>query len=255
MRALAICVLAVALVGAAAPAGAQARCPGRGVHYLARGPQAIVFTLRGPHGLATYACRSSRSRPVLLDDPNTPTLLRSALRVAGHYIAFQTKSHSGDAGDDQILRVDLNTARAVTFITDRHPFILRVGDQRMAPRRVTSVYLGGDTVAPNGGPFSVVIALRRDGAFAFALSFEQRTTLTQIWLQPGRTARMVDEGLGVREGVLALTPDRRSVTWINNGQRRTAPLKAFLGPTPSLESSGGQPCPEGCPELPGSDPT
>jgi len=225
MRALAICVLAVALVGAPAPAGAQARCPRRGVHYLARTPQAIVFTLRGPHGLATYACRSSRSRPVLLDDPTAPNLLRSTLRVAGHYIAFQTESHSGDTGYDQILRVDLNAARAVTPITSPASASGQVGDQQTAPRGVTSVYLGGDTVAPNGAPFSVVIALRRDGAFAFAVSYGQETgTLTQIWLEPGRTARMVDEGLGVQLGVLGFTPDRRSVTWINNGQRRTAVL-------------------------------
>jgi len=230
MRALAICVLAVALAGAAAPASAQARCPRRGVHYLARGPQAIVFTLHGPHGLRTYACRSSRSRPVLLDNPNSPGdhVLRNTLRVAGHYIAFQSENSSSvdnGYGFDQILRVDLDRARAVAPITEKDPGRIQAGDSQGAPRGVTSVFLGGDAVPPNGQPFNVVIALRRDGAFAFTVSYGQQTgTLTQVWLEPGRTARMVDEGLGVREGVLGFTPDRRSVTWINNGQRRTAVL-------------------------------
>lgn len=224
----------VAAVALALVPAAQARCPRRGVHYLARTSHAIVFTLRGPHGIATYACRSRRSRPIRLDHvPGGPALAPSTLRIVGHYILYKTRYDTGDNGLEEVLRVDLDRAPAmVTTSTfggiDTPTF---PGDRLITPRGVVGSFLGGYSLQPLGGTIDFKAVLRDDGAFAWAASYVvpyvpagQPNVTTQIWEQHRGAARLLDQGTSVQQGVIGLSSDRRSVTWVDNGQARSAPL-------------------------------
>lgn len=224
----------VAAVALALVPAAQARCPRRGVHYLARTSHAIVFTLRGPHGVATYACRSRRSRPIRLDHvPGAPALV--SLRIVGHYILYQTRYDAGDNGAEEVLRVDLDRAPPVvttnTFGFLNGPKPTSPGDRLITPRGVVGSFLGGYGDQPLGGTIDFQTVLRDDGAFAWAASYavtdfnaKQNTVVTQVWEQHRGAARLLDQGTSVQEAVIGLSADRRSVTWVDNGQPRSAPL-------------------------------
>ncbi len=226
----------VAALGLACVPAAQARCPRHGVHYLTRTSHAIVFTLRGPHGVATYACRSRRSRPIRLDHLPVPAVDPTSLRIVGHYILYQTRYDLGDNGLEEVLRVDLARAPAVVTTStfggiDTPTF---PGDRLITPRGVVGSYLGGYGDQPLGGTIDFQAVLRDDGAFAWAASYavtdpnapagQHNTIVTQVWEQHHGAAHLLDQGTTVQQGVIGLSSDRRSVTWVDNGQPRSAPL-------------------------------
>lgn len=177
-------------------------CPGAGGKTVVRTKSVRVFTLPGRFSTNRdyYAClyREKRAFRITLIDYEGPTVNRRSIRLAGRYVALVQSAAIQDTSSEFVVVRDLVTGRAAYA----------------GPR-----------------PFGMVrnLVLKRTGSAAFI--YEPSDDVRQLRVASATGDMIVDQGQDIDPGSLELSPDRRSVTYLKAGERRSAPLRS--SPEPS----------------------
>lgn len=201
-----VLALLVAAVAAAAPTDAPAapdRCKGQ---QVARGAQAVVFSVRIDDGSQLRACLRADGRPMILAGGDVSREGSSIWRnpvVAGRYVAYERL-------------VDEKCPSLVVEIVDLRR--RRVVSQVAAG---SSTYVSDVHGCQGGGSPTTALVLRSDGLAAFVV---EREDVTHEVVRSAGRDRMVrlarDEEL--EPGFLRVT--RTEVQWFSGGEVRRAPV-------------------------------
>lgn len=188
------------LGGLAAPEPANAasrlRCPGAGGKTVLRTKAVRIFTLPGRFSTNRdyYGCLYSAKSAfrISLIDYDGPTVPRRSIRLAGRYVALVQDYVLQDTSSDFVIVRDLMTGRSVY----------------VGPRRV----------------FGRVrdLVLKRTGSMAFV--HEPFNDVRQLRVTKATGDTIVAQGQDIAPTSLELSSDRRSVTYLKAGERRSVPL-------------------------------
>jgi hypothetical protein len=203
---LVLTVLAIATVAlAAAPASAARRCSvPPGARVLDRTSEAVVWT-RGT--FATFGCHRSAGRNRRL--PNEGGGIRGEQRGSPSRPGLPTLS-----------------GRYVGYVT----FGSAIGDE--FDRMYVYDLIRGRVKSIGSSNFVRTFVLKRNGSVAWVQSsIVQPADPNQDVYEVRKIAHderqgnvLVDRGAGIDPASLALSSDRRSITWTNGGAQRTASL-------------------------------
>lgn len=198
------------LVSYPAPADAaltlKLRCPGAGGKTIVRTQQARVFTrvspyFREPDNPDYYAClyrRKTAFRISLIDDYGVLVENRT-IRLAGRYVALAQNIGCGGChsslGDRVVIR-SLASGRA-----------LYVGPK-------------GDV---NGSVRDIVLKPSGTAAFIYRIPTAPPERV-EVRIATASGDRVVEAGVDIDQTSLELSPDRRSVTYLKAGERRSTPI-------------------------------
>ena len=158
------------------------------------------------HESTAFACNYRTGRRFQLDHPNTntPNFLAGTddagqrPKLAGRFLVFILDVSAGADDSQSIVIVDLKSGRfrALGNFTDSDGLISQ-------------------------------FVVNRAGAVAFSLSdvLMRPQSVNQILIAAaGHSPQVAASSPSVDDRSLAISPDRRSVTWIEGGQARSAPL-------------------------------
>ena len=158
------------------------------------------------HESTAFACNYRTGRRFQLDHPNTntPNFLAGTddagqrPKLAGRFLVFILDVSAGADDSQSIVIVDLKSGRfrALGNFTDSDGLISQ-------------------------------FVVNRAGAVAFGLSdvLMRPQSVNQILIAAaGHSPQVAASSPSVDDRSLAISPDRRSVTWIEGGQARSAPL-------------------------------
>lgn len=225
-----IAVAAAALLVLAAPAGASCRASkSKGAKVLAQSREAVVFSKDKTYPplrrqAIRFGCVFSVGTPHRLTWATDFDNSFTNLQLAGRYAAFSwdVEDAADSTANHTIYLYDLRTGKIAH----------RVGD--VAP---------GDTQGANGSTLVYAIVLKRNASIAWLASFERKVgeeqlpggATREIWETVyqvnkvehdlGNQRTMADEGTDIESGSLALSDNRRTISWIRGGTARSAPLR------------------------------
>jgi hypothetical protein len=211
---LAILAILVIAVAGVAPAASASTCKRpRGASLIAASPTAVVWSrqARGVRRVGVGCLRATGRRTVLavgLDSALDGSVLERPIVLAGHYVGY----------------VMFNSFEA------RAEYVVRIADLRSGRIR-------GHTAWPDNSVDSQSVAVRglvlnRSGGIAWVTWWDGYPhAATQKPVPSSAVARLDTNGLAELDGGPAINPDSLalatgggSITWVDGGQRRTAPL-------------------------------
>lgn len=209
-------LVAIVLAGTALaiPGVAEARhgCPrAADVAAVTSTSESIVYRKRRG-AQAVYGCWRRKGSPYRLNQIGDygMTWLTDRLALAGRYVAYEQDflSGAGDANNHVTVR-NLRTGRVVRQASSsaRGADLGDAATAIVATRSGAVAWIARTALQPNGET--------QDG---FEVRLLDRTTARD-------SPRLLERGASIEPASLRLTADRRSVTWVSEGQRRTAPIR------------------------------